>query len=207
MHAEVAECVFSFWATGLIVEEIKEAIVQGEAERDSTTAFDVPIRAGFDAWAETVRALRAIKVPQGWIQSDDKNVSLTISPNMEHAIQVMAGDRYTGLGDPHLVPQPKNQKGEATAFVVESAQLSLFGARTTHRLRKGPIVWFLLIHRVPGKDEVRAELSLPASMLDGYVTTWHHRHNLGTIQLGPKPTPKRDGDGPSDINVEVRRKS
>jgi hypothetical protein len=184
--------------------------VRGEAFRDSTTAHAPVSAPGYNAWQGAVTALRDILLPLGWQKNSDKNLETVLSPCREHKILVVSGDKNTGSDDPLLVPQPKRPRGEATEFAVDRSQLSLplFGTRKAVPSRQGPVIWFLLIYRVEGRDEVRAEISLPSSMDDaGYVMTWHHRHNLGTINLGPAPEPTRDDTMQSETTVEVKRKS
>ncbi|RKH96377.1 hypothetical protein D7Y15_41380 [Corallococcus sp. AB030] len=208
MSAEVAQVVSLLWSTGLLEEQLREAIARGEAERDSVNPFAPPGSPGYYAWSELVTALRQILSPFGWTPSDEKNLSLVVSPCKEHALLVVAGDQHVGLGDPDLVPQPKRRRGEAAIFAVDESQMTLFDARTTRLIRTGPTIWFLLVYRVPGRDEVRAELSIPKSITEtGFVSGWHYRHNLGTIEMGPTPVPHKDENNPTESTVEVKRKS
>ena len=208
----VEEVSLSLWKTGLSEEILLEAVLRGEAARDSVTAHAPLGAAGYNAWQNAVTALRDLLVPKKWELKRDHNLETVVSPCGRHEILVVAGDRYTGSTDPRATPQPKRPRGEATEFAADRSQLSLDlgnALMAKRRNSQGPVLWMLLIHRVKGSIELRTEISLPGHLTDtGYVATWHHRHVLDITHLGPQPEPMKKGDNePSESTVEVKRKS
>lgn len=172
---------------GLTEDIIRDAIIQGEVERDSATANDPPTRGGFDAYAQRVRVLRDHLVPEGWSADNTKNLCTVVTPDGRHAIAVVTGDGATGMQD--MAPQPKYARGDATAYAVVPNQSSFdfygnVNNRTDTGEQRGPMLWFLLVHRQPGSEQVRMELSLPESITEkGSVSSWHIRHVFEPIDL------------------------
>lgn len=190
---------------GLTSEILIEAIRRGEIARDSCTANDAPGAPGFYAWAQTVRGLRDILMPQGWVRNDDVCYSRVISPDKSIAIAVVTGDDGTGNKD--MSPKTKYPKGTATQAAVNSNQWSLFGEPLSVETEEPQtwITWMLLRKRTG--DSVFAELSLPSSMTkDGQVESWQTRIILNPILIDPNIEIDDDSSEPP-IDVIVRRRS
>ncbi|MCH8083515.1 MAG: hypothetical protein IH885_04705 [Myxococcales bacterium] len=154
-----------------------------------------------DAWAERVRALRELFVPQKWTHDTPMGLPRIMSPDGEVAIIVATGDAATGSAA--MEPRTKRSIGPIVMHSVEANQLGLFGDST--RVSDGPITWVLLTHRVKGKEVVQAELSLPSTVdVENYVVGWETRWIFGSIPLDSPP--KRDYEEPmkSIVNVKAR---
>lgn len=189
-------------------EVVDEVVRRGESARESATLFDPPSRAGFDAWAEKVRASRELLVPKGWTPSDEKNLSLIASPSGRDVVAIVTGDPNVGNTD--RSPQPKHPRGEATAYAaVPNAQGELFGT-ATHQVfgAERPWLWFLLVYRDDSASEVRVELSLPEAITDdGFVTKWLVRHHYRPVPLDGAAIAVAPAPPPSPlVDVPVRRR-
>lgn len=99
VKTSVIEVTEALAQIGLTKEILRDAILRGEAGRDSCTANDAPGAPGFYAWAGTVRGLRDILTPRGWTRNDDVNYSRVINPDKSIAIAVVTGDEGTGNKD------------------------------------------------------------------------------------------------------------
>jgi len=194
---------------GLTPEILIEAIRRGEIARDRCTANDPPNAPGFYAWAETVRALRDILMPQRWMRNDDANYSRVVNADKTIAIAVVTGDDGTGIRD--ASPKTKYPKGPATQAAVFSNQQSLqfegFAAveDEVDEVAGSWVTWMLLRKRTG--DSVFAELSLPLSMTrEGQVESWRIRIILDPLLIDPNIEVEDDSSEPP-IDVPVRRRS
>ncbi|HKP38491.1 MAG TPA: hypothetical protein VJT71_16650 [Pyrinomonadaceae bacterium] len=191
---------------GLTPDILNDAILRGETARDSCTANDPPNAPGFYSWAGTVRALRDILVPLGWVRNDDVNYSRIVNEVLNIAIAVVTGDEATGNRD--FSPKTKYPKGPATQAAVTLNQDSLFGsssAPTEGETENNRITWMLLRKR--NGDTVYAELSLPSLMSkDGQVERWESRIILEPMTFDPLIDVGEDSSEPP-IDVLVRRRS
>ena len=191
---------------GLTAEILYDAILRGETARDSCTANDPPNAPGFYSWAGTVRALRDILVPLGWVRNDDVNYSRIVNEVLNIAIAVVTGDEGTGNRD--FNPKTKYPKGPATQAAVTLNQDSLFGqfsAPTENENENNWITWMLLRKR--NGNTVYAELSLPSLMSkDGQVERWESRIILEPMTFDPLIDIDEDSGEPP-IDVLVRRRS
>ena len=188
---------------GLKLQDLVDAVNAGELARRGCTANDPPTAPGYSAWSRIVRSLRDINLPMGWRKSD-AGLSTVISPAGDLAIAVAAGDAFTGTDK---TPSTKYPKGRATQDAVEANQLELFTTGPKKR-GKGPLTWILLVHATT--TEVRAELSLPASIDEsGHVRTWKRRIPLPPqqVELPPEFTTDTANDATEeDVVVDVGRK-
>jgi hypothetical protein len=191
---------------GLTVEILSDAILRGENARDSCTANDPPSAPGFYSWAGTVRALRDILIPLGWMRNDDVNYSRVVNAELNVAIAVVTGDEGTGNKD--MSPKTKYPKGPATQAAVSCNQGNLFGNGDAPEPEAEPddnrITWMLLRKRTG--DTVYAELSLPSLMSDGQVERWEGRIILEPMTFDPLIDVEDDSSEPP-IDIVVRRRS
>ncbi len=183
-----------------------DAILRGENSRDSCTINDPPSAPGFYSWAGTVRALRDILIPLGWVRNDDVNYSRVVNAELNIAIAVVTGDEGTGNKD--ISPKTKYPKGPATQAAVSCNQGNLFGMETPEpelEAEEGWTTWMLLRKRTG--DLVYAELSLPSLMSkDGQVERWETRIILEPMTFDPL-IDIDDDSGEPPIEVLVRRRS
>jgi hypothetical protein len=192
---------------GLTKDNLRDAILAGEAERDGCTTNDPKCAPGIFAWAGTVRALREILLPKNWEKNDDRNFPTVISPDRAFAIAVMTGDEGTGRIE--ATPSTQYSKGIATKLAVSGNQASLFSVLPDYVEEEvEPRLTWILLKRREG-ETVYSELSLPASISKkGHVERWETRIILDPIEVEPTAI-IRDDDGPAEppVVVTVRRRS
>lgn len=171
---------------------------------------------GFYAWGEAVCALRDRLVPQDWERSDGRNYPLTVHPSGNHCIAITTGDE--GTGDPNETPSNRVPKGPRTADVVavNSGQADLFPddpilalASAIEHAEKDRTTFIFLIHLDLMGRELRMELSIPVSIVEGRIDSWQERILLPSLPLdgdrlnfAPEPGP----DGGGELDIEVTRK-
>lgn len=193
---------------GLELETLLEVARAGVLAWASTTANDPPSFPGSTQWARMVRDLRERLLPRGWTKSDESNYSTVVDPTEGIAIAVSSGCANTGK--PQFLPTTKSPKGPNTVAAVHAnlAQFDLFADAFPVPVpagADGPVTWLLLFHR--DREEVRLELSLPASMGDnGHIDGWKERIVLPSIPLDPVPVPAVPDFGP-DISVDIKRRA
>lgn len=193
-------------ALGLTLTPLLEAVQAGYLARSSCTANDAPFYPALSQWNRTVRALREKLLIEGWSKSDDGNYCLVISPDGQIGIAVSSGCEYTG--NPDIMPTTKSPKGPSTvdAVLANAAQLILPGviSEMTITREDGRVTWLLLFHC--DHEELRAELSLPASMGDdGRPNAWKERIILPSMPIDPIIRDIAPDLGP-DFDVEVKRR-
>ena len=192
---------------GLTLEQLAEARGRAQHDVDECTDLDPPGSRGQVRHMRTVRYLREILIPHGWIPDDTGNVGAVVSPDGTVAIVVTSGDAGTGL----LIHRPKTKypKGEVThRRVRQNIQLSLFEDLTEEPLdddvdEPTRTTWVLLQH--PAGDVVRAELSCPMGVDDaGRINEWSERIILPELPLDTHETWIADDDeGDDQVDVPV----
>lgn len=186
-----------------------EALQAGYLASASCTENDPPNYAGMSQWARTVRGLRERVLPLGWSKCDARGYSTVVDPFGRIAIAVASGCENTGRNNGKS-PTTKSEKGPRTANAVltNKNQLELF-PETLPPVRiadegQDKLTYILLFHR--DRAEIRAELSLPASMgSDGHINGWAERIILATQPLDPMPADVAPDFAPQPA-VEIRRK-
>jgi hypothetical protein len=178
-------------ALGLKAEILEFALRGAEAEARTYTALDPPNMAGMARYSRTVRLLREQLVPLGWTYDNPRNLARTVSPDGRTAIIATLGDAATGR--PDATPSTKYEKGVATIeavgrnFLQLTLPIDLGDEGPVDFDDEGTTTWVLLYHVTD--DEIRAELSLPDSVVDGYLDTWVERLLLASIPLEPASAP------------------
>ncbi|GIH17677.1 hypothetical protein [Rugosimonospora africana] len=197
---------------GLSVEVLEFALRGADAEARSYTPLDPPNMQGMARYSRTVRLLRERLIPFGWSFDNPRNLARTVSPDRRVAVITTLGDGATGF--PHALPSTRYEKGLATIEAVgrnflqlslpidlsdledrrppggdgvDSDDLDSGGLPTGDALfdaeDDGTATWILLYNVTD--TEIRAELSLPDSMVEGYIDTWVERVVLPPIPLEP----------------------
>jgi hypothetical protein len=178
---------------GLTPEVLDRALRGADAEARTYTPLDPPNMAGMARYSRTVRLLREQLLPLGWWYDNPRNLARTVSPDRRVAIIAAYGDAATGY--PDVVPSTRYEKGVATVAAVNRnfVQLALpidFGDGLPAELDDtGTATWMLLYHVTD--EEIRAELSLPDSMVDGYIDTWLERIVLPPVPMAESPRVER----------------
>jgi hypothetical protein len=204
VHGRLAEL-------GLEEEPLRDVVRRGYLAYITCTANHPRMIPGIWAWGETVRALREYLLPLEWCRSEDSNYSVVIDPSGHMAIAVATGDQGTGRAN--ATPTTNCPKGPCTVEAVVANQLQ-FGFMESQQPPTAPhtsdqhpdrFTWLLLIHRA--KEEVRCELSLPASIgSGGHVDGWIERILLGAV---PVDGDELDVVPPAlpDITIDVKRRA
>lgn len=211
LYTEVFEVENRLKALGLNHGILLDSVRAGFLARSLCTELDPPMYPGQTMWAHTLRRLRQRTVLLGWKPNDDGNYSVALAPDGMSAIAVATGDANTGRTD--ATPLTASAKGPRTAeAIADNYQLSLDlvfhdELRNVLNIKSQPgkrETWLLLVHL--DQSEVRAELSLPAS-LDGQdrVAGWLERIILPSIDFDPEQIELPDSDV-TDIDIAVRRR-
>jgi len=171
---------------GLKAEILEYALRGADAEARLYTPLDPPNMAGMARYARTVRLLREQLLPLGWTFDNPRNLARTLSPDRRVAIIATLGDAATGV--PHVQPSTRYEKGIAVVEAVSRnfVQLMLpidLGDEDPVEDDGGTTTWILLYNVTD--TEIRAELSLPDSTVDGYIDTWVERVILAPVPLEP----------------------
>ncbi len=174
---------------GLKAEILEFALRGADAEARTYTQLDPPNMQGMARYSRTVRLLREQLIPLGWSYDNPRNLARTVSPDGQVAVIATLGDAATGV--PHVRPSTRYEKGIATVeavsrnFLQLSLPIDLGDDQPVDPDVDGAATWILLYNVT--ESEIRAELSLPDSMVDGYIDTWLERIILAPIPLQPAP--------------------
>jgi hypothetical protein len=211
IYSEILDVNSRLEELGLSIEVLHEAIKIGETHRNACTKNDPLSFPGYTAWARTVRSLRELLAPQGWVRSNEQKLSLVLNPSGTIAIAVTAGN--TDTGNAAITSKTKYPKGPATVAVIKQniGQLT-FGfyeeaAKTLPLRISDCLTWVLLISR--SFSEIRCELSLPRQMgEDSRVVNWDERIILPSVPINTESGPiVYEEEGADDIVVEISRRN
>jgi hypothetical protein len=173
---------------GLKPEILEFALRGADAEARTYTALDPPNMPGMARYARTVRLLREQLIPLGWTFDNPRNLARTVSPDRRVAIIATLGDAATGV--PHVPPSTRYEKGIATVeavsrnFLQLTLPIDLGDEGYVDDDDAGETTTWVLLYTVT-ETEIRAELSLPDSMVDGFIDTWLERILLPPVPLQP----------------------
>ncbi len=176
---------------GLKAEILEFALCGADAEARTYTQLDPPNMQGMARYSRTVRLLREQLAPLGWSYDNPRNLARTLSPDRQLAIIATLGDAATGVA--HVQPSTRYEKGIATVeavsrnFLQLTLPIDLGDEGPVDADAEGTATWVLLYHVT--ESEIRAELSLPDSMVDGYIDTWVERIILPPVPLEPAASP------------------
>jgi hypothetical protein len=189
---------------GITEDTLRNAVMRGEIARRSCTELDPPTRGGFNAWAETMRAIREDLVPKGWRHVQGGSCP-TVSPDGKIAIIVQTGDEATGTQRGGS-PRSKNPKGPAVLLAVaNNNQRLLWGDVDDPKVPLPVETWVVLVGR--DRDQVRFELSLPSRVdADGRIVEWKQRITFSPIQTEPQ-VPVAPMEDTGEIDIDVRKKN
>jgi hypothetical protein len=192
---------------GLKADILEFAVRGADAEARTYTELDPPNMQGMARYARTVRLLREQLVPLGWSYDNPRNLARTVSPDRRVAIIATLGDGATGV--PHVSPSTRYEKGLATVeavsrnFVQLTLPIDVGDEDLFEADAEGTATWVLLYNVTD--SEIRCELSLPDSMVDGYIDTWLERLILTPVPLEStvRPAPVQ----PAEPDVIVARRT
>jgi hypothetical protein len=196
--------------------EVVDAMISARAD---CTTNDPPGAPGWSSWRMGTRRLREVMMTQDdWEKDEIDQISCVQNRNLGIRIAVANTDDATGLDLDNCIPQNRSKKGVATDRVVQANQMSFMEVldaslkvvrlKLTTRASGPTITWYLCTY-CEG-DEVRAELSCPAGLDNGFFTEFIER----ILIIGPEdgddiPVRRRgvdDDDSGSEFDVPVTRK-
>jgi hypothetical protein len=199
---------------GLEEEWLLNAVRVAQFQRNSCTPNHPLFYPGMSAWAEAVKTLRDILIPEGWLKANPRGLPIVFHPKRNIALTVATGDDATGKRE--FEPCTKSPKGPQTRSNISNNQLKLFPeeylrAAKEQTSSKHNFTWLLLIHFDESSREVRSELSLPVGMNeDGRVDGWDERIILGSTSFDADTLKVPTDDNPPqspNIIVNLKRRA
>ncbi|MDQ8184256.1 hypothetical protein [Pelagicoccus sp. SDUM812002] len=143
------------------------------AKRD-TTKNDVAGAGGLRSWMDGTRRAREILTMQGWKRDRTAQVESVANKQLGIRLIVCNTDASTGL--PNSIPQNSSKKGTGTQSNVNCNQQNFFsqlGFENQASAGSEFVTWYLCVYG--GKETMRAELSCPTVMANGYFVEFRER--------------------------------
>ncbi|WP_237666732.1 MULTISPECIES: hypothetical protein [Vibrio] len=156
---------------------IKEALQRGLSARKRMTENNPATSGGQYFYGDTIRALRELLKPYGYVRESIRNVELTI--NKDEGIAIYLCSACDQTGNLAGFPQSITDKGDFTLDLLalkfeESLNYDLFPETLPESNQRNKLncdVWFLLHHFDKNNNKLTAELARPVSYNKrGYVT-------------------------------------
>ncbi|EJG0325088.1 hypothetical protein CGI99_20195 [Vibrio parahaemolyticus] len=156
---------------------IREALQRGLSARKRMTENNPVTSGGQYFYGDTIRALRELLKPHGYVRESIRNVELTINKEEKIAIYLCSACEQTG--NPAGFPQSITDKGDFTLDLLalkfeENLNYDLFPETLPESNTKNKLncdVWFLLHNFDKNNNKLTAELARPVSYNKrGYVT-------------------------------------
>jgi hypothetical protein len=196
----------------LTKEDVRDALAFAEAYAADCTEHDPPMSSGFYRWGKTIRFLRDLLVPQGWVSRNEKLFTVD-NDRTGISITVSSGDDATA--DPDRSPTTKYPRGAASIFAIGSNEQGVFNLPDFEHIKKAQEAkrnkaklntWWLLVYRT--KTGARCELSFPVEVTkSGQITRWKERIIIGELEYGPGAgildLPNYDSGPGFDIEVKA----
>lgn len=193
---------------GLNRAGLNSAIRAAVAAVAGCTDNSPPTARGLMAWFAGVVRLREEFGMHGWVRDDTANFSTIINHRQLAKIAVANTDDATG--NVRVFPTNRSKKGELGKQAAFLNQLRLpfdgWSAEPDEAKIPGFATWYLCIY--VNEETVRAELSLPTRIENGFFADWSERIILVANDDGWRRTASPDvdeGDGP-EFQVIVSRK-
>lgn len=202
---------------GLELDDLTDAIREGDSNAASCTDNDPRVLKNFTRWGKTFRGLadrltrpdRAGSLIRGWRKEERRCLPLMVTGDGKTAITVSSADARTGEDGPF--PHTVNPKGRQTKEVVLENQQPMPGMKNvvTHLrpVEDRQKTWFLLFRVDRVTDEIQAELSLAAGFDPQRTKTiaeWYERILLPRMPLSTPTLAEDEGDDDIDIIIEPK---
>lgn len=193
------------------------------AAKADTTDYDPYGTAGWRGWQMGIRRNREVHVGvSGWEKDDTDQVPSIVNPRLGLRIIVCNTDDATCIESRDKSgPQNRSKKGAATDRAVANNQGSFMEALeaslaekvtrlqpSSRQMTSPPIVTYYLCVYVEG-DDIRAELSSPRAVVNGYFDEFEERIFIIGGDAEPPTLVSRkdeDDDDGSDYPITVKRK-
>jgi hypothetical protein len=208
IHSTPDEVEKRLASLGLAEQDLVEAVRIGDMEASWCTENDPRVLRGFTRWGKTFRGLADRLVVKGWAHTERRSLPVMVNAAETIGVTVSSGDDHTGKAEPTM-PKTRNPKGLITKQIVYENQPQLPGiANAVTRIRRdrnGLQTWFLLYHFDRDSYQIRAELSLAASMGDnGYVAEWFERIVLTPSDPVELALPLGEDEDEDEISIHRR---
>ena len=202
---------------GLTYDELIEVVGAMVGERALCTDNDPPGARGWASWRMGIRRLRELLCrKEGWVKDDTDQVSSVLNQDRALRITVSNTDENTGIEDLILHPRNRTEKGIVTTRIVRQNQYSfmaiLDGSMDVVQFPQATtsvpvITWYLCLYNEG--DVVRAELSCPDDLENGFFAGFLERIILLGLETPDKDAPRRygDNDGEDGPDVPVKRRT
>lgn len=190
---------------GITEDVLISALDEGDAAAVRCTPNHPPLAAPIYRFSETVRSLAEQMARNGWTRRDYKNFSTIVRPDKRMAIAVASGD--DGTGDLSADVTTRSPKGAVTYEVVNANFNLPLDQRYEEENKESKIrtlTWFLLHTRKDGQRV--AELSLPKTIIEGFVQTWEPRIPLRQQTIDSITLDLSGGDPPVNPDVQITKK-
>ena len=172
---------------GVVPFHLRDGLRAGPRFLASLTEFDTSVIKGAGVYNAISRELATTHIPLGWEKSDRQGFRRLIHPEGDFSIVVHSGNRFTGV--PKMQPansypfmEGKRQALRQAVFhnsLLVSIEQRHF-ADVTRNWGRG--LTYLLLHHITAR-EIRAELSLPVSVEQGYIVAFRERILLPADRL------------------------
>lgn len=200
---------------GWTAMELLEVAETMAAARFSCTDNDPSSAPGWMSWKDGTRRLREIGTLKGLIKADIDQIPCVA--DMERKLKFSVSNTDDGTAIEGRIPQNQSKKGPGTGRAVNGNLDLLFDPDdvpvvplSAMRPQPGMLVsWFLLVY-VDG-DDLRAELSCPVAIENGFFTAFSERIVLSGPGGGGGGGIRKHDDGPDEgdpmeYDIPVTRK-
>lgn len=195
---------------GLTRSDLIEAVKAAVSAVNDCTDNDPPAARGWEGWRAATRRLREIHRTFGWVKDDTSNFSTIINHKASIKLAVANTDEFTGNAQVHPTNRSRKGANADRASKINQATLPFVEWQSETEPQTAVIpgyaTWYLCLY-VEG-DRVRAELSLPTRMENGFFAEWSERVILVSSDddwHGSKLPSFDDDEGP-EFEVIVQRK-
>lgn len=208
-HRSQEDAVTRLWnLAGLKREDLLAAVVAAVAAVGACTENDPPTARGYDAWRSALRRLREVLLPQGWEKDDTGNFSTVVNHSARTRIAVVNTDDATGNQSRYPVNRSRKGVNSDRASRINQRVLPFpewIETEPDDAVIPGYATWYLCIY--VEQNVVRAELSLPTRLDNGFFADWKERIMLVSTEdeWVDGINPEGDDDGPV-FEVPVSRK-
>lgn len=192
------------------IQDLRDAVMAYEMERQGTSPLEPPFAAGSRAWFGGCRvSAERFLVRENWERKVEGNIPRLFNRQTRIAVTVCSGDAAVGLRG--RWPRSRNPKGTESAEFVQTngIQLNLFEDAPPSRWRPLPrtddlVTWVLLIYS-DDTGTLRAELSLPVGIDDsGFFSDWQERILINVPSFDGGLRTNVDEDDTPELEVTVR---
>ncbi|MBB3144959.1 hypothetical protein FHS21_001360 [Phyllobacterium trifolii] len=208
VYAEERDVNTRLASFGVTKSELIEVVRSTLGERLNSVAVDPLGTPGTLSYIAGTRHIRWLFLPKGWSTDRTKNIESVINP--ANGIKI-AYQNVDMAGSPHRSPKAIAGKRGGSASLIEEAQGSLFlhgelpEAVDLASVRSlGSSMWYLCVS-FNGED-IRAELSLPASVKDGNFHGFLERILLLQSGEWAKFTINEDNDDTVEFEPTIARR-